>query len=360
LDGSMGVNTTGIATSVDCAVPNQISVNSSSATNWTVFASSADGCTVNATLNPNDSDQQFGVANVPDCGFNSTDPTFQSVFFWFWIQEPSSLAAVFCEPHIGLFDVTAYASLNNGSLTNVTIIDSYPAANNVSGAPLNGIPYNGVIFNSSTDINVQSRANSIRSGLPNAIFRQAQQSPGGLASAFQSPGLFVNYTKKIYTRHLSLATTSNYFLSSNETLNAVLTQLEPRLYIEPLPAHALAAICMLASAIIFFLHLWHFRERRDIYLAHPPGSIGSAVALTSHSGFGQLLMPYDNVASFSRALAPLRFGLDRRTGAIVVDDSAIARTSSPTRDETMMTLIGKDPRNQQEDNFGSNTPQLVT
>lgn len=70
-------------------------------------------------------------------------------------------------------------------------------------------------------------------------------------------------------------------------------------------------------------------------------------------------MPYDNMPTFSRALAPLRFALDRRTGAIVVDDSAIAYVEEPStlsRDETMMTLIGGVPRHQQEDSLGG-TPQ---
>ena len=50
--------------------------------------------------------------------------------------------------------------------------------------------------------------------------------------------------------------------------------------------------------------------------------------------------------AFSRALAPFRFCLDRRTGAIVVDDNSIAYAGEmpapPVRDETMMTLISKD------------------
>lgn len=364
LNGSMSINTTGIQTQTNCAIPNQISVNSTIATNWTVSAVSADGCTVNASFDPNNADQQYGVTNVPDCGVNTTDPTFQPVFFWFWRQEPSGSAAVFCQPSIRLFDVTAFASLNNGSFTNVTKIDNYPAANNVSGPPLNGIPYNGLIFNSSSNINVQSRANAIRSGIPNAIFRQAQQAPGGLDSVFQDPKSFVTYTTQIYTRHLSLATKSNYFLPANKTVNAVLTQLEPRLYIEPIAGHSLATLCLLTAGIIFCLHFWHFRERRDIYLAHPPGSIGSSVALTSHSGFGELLMPYDNMPTFSRALAPLRFRLDRRTGAIVVDDSAVAyageSSTQVARDETMLMLIGKGPRHRQEDSVGGDTSQRGT
>jgi hypothetical protein len=344
LDGSMAVNTTGILTQVSCAIPKQFSVNSTIATNWTVSATSADGCTVNTSFDPSDSDQQFGVDNVPNCGSNSTDPTFQPVFFWFWQKEPNDGAAVFCEPTIQLYDITAFASLDNGTITSVLPIDNYPEANNVSGSPLNDLPYNGLIFNGSTDINVQARVTSIRSGLPYAIYRLAQQSPGGLDFAFQNTEAFANYTEQVYTQHLSVATVSNYFVPSNDTVNSVLTQLVPRLLVEPVPTHTLAAICMLTSAILFTIHLLHYRERRSIFLAHAPGSIGSAVALTSHSGFGELLMPYDNIATFSRTLAPHCFALDRRTGAIVVDDSVVpfdAETSKlEARDETTMTLMG--------------------
>ena len=67
-------------------------------------------------------------------------------------------------------------------------------------------------------------------------------------------------------------------------------------------------------------------------------------------------MPYDNLPAFSRALAPFRFSLDRRTGAIVVDDSAVAyagkESTLTARDETMMTLIGNTPRHQREESFG--------
>jgi len=252
--------------------------------------------------------------------------------------------------------VTAFAFLNNNSLTNVTILDNYPAANNVSGPPLNNTPYNGLIFDNSADINVQSRANSIKTGIPNAIFRQAQQAPGGLQSTFQDPNAFLNYTSRIYTLHLSLATKTNYFVEQNETVSAILTELVPRLFVQPAPAHLLATLCMMLSIMVFFTHLMHFRQRKDIEIPHPPGSIISSVALTSHSGFGDLLAPYDNQAAFSRALAPLRFCLDRRTGAIIVDESAVAYAGDlPThvaRDETMMTLIGKSQQHLREDSLG--------
>lgn len=344
LNGTMGVNTTGIQTNVNCARPNQLSLTpTSNPNNSIISATSIDGCSVEVSLNPNNAEQQYGVTNVPNCGANSTDIAFQPVFFWFWQQSPKNSAAVFCQPLIQLFDVTAFAFLNNNSLTNVTKVDNYPTANNVSGAPLNGVPYNGLIFDDSANINVQSRANSIKSGIPNAIFRQAEQAPGGATAVFQNPNGFLTYTQQIYTQHLSLATKSNYFILQNKTVDAVLTQLAPRLYVEPVPAHILATLCMGVSGVVLVLHFLHFRQRRDIYLAHAPGSIASSVALTAHSGFGELLMPYDNKEALTRALEPFRFCLDRRTGAIVVDDSSFAYAGElpvrPTRDETMMTLI---------------------
>jgi len=358
----MTIDTVGIQTSVNCANPNQLSTNPVNSTATTISATSVDGCAVEVTVNPTNADQQYAVINVPGCGTNTSDVDFQTVFFWFWEQNPTNTAGVFCASPIQLFDVSATALLSNNSLTSVVKLDNYPKANNVSGSPLNGVPYNGLIFNTSTNINVQSRANSIRTSIPNTIFRMAQQSPGGLQSVFQNKNGFMNYTAQVYAQHLSLATKTNYFVPTNKTVNATLTRLVPRLYVEPLAAHVLATICISVAGAMFILHLLHFRQRRNIYLAHQPGSIGSAVALTSHSGFGQLLKPYNNTEEFSRALASLRFCLDGRTGAIIVDDSAIGyageaavRMPSPgvVKDETMMTLIRKD------DSPGPESPPAV-
>ena len=110
-----------------------------------------------------------------------------------------------------------------------------------------------------------------------------------------------------------------------------------------IPCHFLSSICILTAAVLLVLHFMHRRRRRNIRLAHSPGTICSAVALTWHSGFGELLMPYENEAQFSRKLASLRFCLDRLTGAIVLDDSAIAEAED-LRDETMTTLVENDQR----------------
>lgn len=108
----------------------------------------------------------------------------------------------FLRTNYQLYDVMAFASLDNGTITNV-LDNNYSEANNVSGLLLNTIPYNGylslsdtshlvkfraclysLIFNTSTNVNVQAREISIRS----AIFCLAQQSRRGLdfASKIQS------------------------------------------------------------------------------------------------------------------------------------------------------------------------------
>jgi hypothetical protein len=58
-------------------------------------------------------------------------------------QATNSSAGVFCQARVQLFDVAVFINLYDLSLANVTIIGTYPKANNVSGPPLNGVPYNG-------------------------------------------------------------------------------------------------------------------------------------------------------------------------------------------------------------------------
>jgi len=111
----------------------------------------------------------------------------------------------------------------------------------------------------------------------------------------------------------------------------------------PLAAHALCVILLGIALAGLYIHISHRRARRNILLTTPPGSIASTVALTSRSGFGELLLPYDDKATIRSKLARLRFHLDSRTGAILADDAveydSYARV---VPDETMMSLL--DPR----------------
>jgi len=76
----MGVNTTGIQTSVNCDNPNQITLTPTNANNSTVSATSIDGCSLQVNIDRTNAQQQYGVTNVPNCGVsNTTDVAFQPV-----------------------------------------------------------------------------------------------------------------------------------------------------------------------------------------------------------------------------------------------------------------------------------------
>jgi len=75
----MTIETVGIQTSVNCANPNQLNLTPINSTASTIAATSVDGCTVQVTYNPTSAEQQYGVTNVPGCGNNSSDVTFQTV-----------------------------------------------------------------------------------------------------------------------------------------------------------------------------------------------------------------------------------------------------------------------------------------
>jgi hypothetical protein len=74
---------------------------------------------------------------------------------------------------------------------------------------------------------------------------------------------------------------------------------------------------------LIVIHVLHYRMRRDVYLPMPPGCLGLTVGQSARSGFGNLLYPYDSREQMLSKLAGLRFALDRRTGAVVVDDGSV-------------------------------------
>ena len=91
-----------------------------------------------------------------------------------------------------------------------------------------------------------------------------------------------------------------------------------------------------------YVHLKHRRARERLWLAGHPGTIASIVALTSRSGFGELLLPYDDQPTMQHKLSGLRFYLDQRTGAILADDDQGEHYAdvSMGRDDAMMSLLG--------------------
>lgn len=90
----------------------------------------------------------------------------------------------------------------------------------------------------------------------------------------------------------------------------------------PLACSLLSAAFIIVGLTGLVLHFFHLRIRRrsGLYLTTEPGSIATSIALTSHSGFGQLLYPYDDRDMMEKKLQGFRFSLDKRSGAIVADE----------------------------------------
>ncbi|KAF7328967.1 Tubulin beta chain [Mycena venus] len=371
LNGTMTVNTTGIRTNSNCSNPTTTPLISANPTGGSIITStSIDGCNGSVSFDPTLSDQQYGVSNVPNCGPNANlDVSFQPVVFWFFQNQTDGkpeVKTIFCNPSMELFYVHATADLSNGDLTNVDIVNNYTKDTNITGPPLNGQPYNAVIFDENSNPFIQARANGTRVGVPGAIFRSALQSFNGLQSVFDLPNGFMDLTNTIYTQHLAITAKSIYFVPDSNVLSAVQTFLVPRLWIEcaffsPFPAHILAFFLFASGFLGVFLHLINRRQRRNLFLAAPHGSIAAAVALTSRSGFGDLFVTvrhlnslfhrmnpnagdhrYDDLATIEKKLDGLRFRLDKRTGAIIADDYEPAGDDTTFRgpDDAMMSLLG--------------------
>lgn len=87
-----------------------------------------------------------------------------------------------------------------------------------------------------------------------------------------------------------------------------------------LPTYILSPLVIIIGLVGFVVHYLHRRTRRKVWLTSRPGSIAAIVSLTSRSGFGELLLPYDDERRMQDNLSGLTFRLDQRTGAIVAEE----------------------------------------
>ncbi|KAF8433924.1 hypothetical protein L210DRAFT_3454427 [Boletus edulis BED1] len=337
LNGTLAVNTTAVQTELNCASPSSLNLTTNADGSHNALATFSDGCSASNVFNPSGGTEQFSVVNVSSCGASGLDVKFQPVVFWFYLNSSSpQVASVYCSPTMNVFTVETSMNLTTASLGDCTIIDPVQGTNNVTGSPQYGRPYNGqvptmlsfVVFGSIQDPYVSSRALAVNFGLPDAIHRYASRQPGGLLSVFQDQYGFLNATENIYAKYLSIAAQINYFITGNSTTPAQLTTEIPRLFVEALPAFILSSLMITIGFIGFGVHYLHGRARRRLWLTSPPGSIGAIVSLTSRSGFGQLLLPYDNERQMQERLGGLTFRIDERTGAIVADEDFGAVESS--------------------------------
>ncbi|CAL1702679.1 unnamed protein product [Somion occarium] len=327
LNASVKWNTTGVRTQSNCITANSVNISTPSPL-FMIDASTPQGCRAVVSFDPASADQQYGSAPAmpTTCGMdNNTAQEFLPVMFWFFHLSDSNrpqARAVICRPTLGVFNAEVTLNLNNLTLANVTLLDQYTVANNVTGGDLNGRAFNGVLLDglAAGKRFVEARATSISSGIPGAIFRLASQQ--GLQREFDDETGFFTLTDKIYTQHLSVSAKSVYFVPSDDKIAARQTELVEKLVIDALASIALSVIFIVIGVLGIVLHTLHLRIRRrsGLYLTTEPGSIATSVALTSHSGFGQLLYPYDDRSMMQKKLQGFRFSLDKRTGAIVADE----------------------------------------
>ncbi|KAF8131280.1 hypothetical protein K438DRAFT_1999034 [Mycena galopus ATCC 62051] len=321
LNGTMMVNTTGIRTSPNCANPTGNSIITPvNLTSSIISANSLDGCTGNVTFDPTVSDQQYGVSAVPNCGPHaSLNESFWPVVFW-QLEADGTQEVKTISKHM---TVQAVADLSSGALTGVKIINNYTTPTNISGAPLNGVPFNAVIFPDNPNPFIQARATARKWACP-------------------EPSSGAQLTNTTYTTHLAVTAKSVYFVDEINQLSSVQTYMVPRLWIDPFPAHILSFLLFASGFVGVFLQLINRRQRRNLFLAAPPGSVATALALTSRSGFGDLLLPYDDVLTIEKKLDGLRFRLDKRTGAILADDyEPMGDDATRGPDDAMMSLLGR-------------------
>ncbi|KAG8938600.1 hypothetical protein FRC03_007077 [Tulasnella sp. 419] len=262
---------------------------------------------------------QFGVTEVSGCtGAKANLATpYRPILFWVFSQELKQASLTFCQPSIRILDVLVRADLQTKLLVNVTLIGDYKAANNVTGMPQNGLAFNGIAFDiENSDPFVQARAASTRSGLPHAVYRTAEQHPGGIVKLMQTPNAIAELTDKVYLQFLSIVAKSTYFVAATNMINSQVDSSELRLYVYPTAAHSFTAALLLVAILGTCVHISHARARRNVYISLDPGTIGATISMSSHSTFiSRLDAGYDE-EDISKALNGMKFGISPRTWQI--------------------------------------------
>jgi len=165
----MTVNTVGIQTSVNCALPSTFTLNTSTTGNNLIQSTSAQGCSSTVTFNSSSSEQQYGVVPATNCG-SQTSVDFRPVMFWFFhtnAQGQPEARGVFCQPTIGIYNIKATANLNNGSLANVTVLSGYTQPNNVTATQA----FNGYVTQRSHHYSTRFMNNHEQGGFRHLILR---------------------------------------------------------------------------------------------------------------------------------------------------------------------------------------------
>ncbi|KAG8919279.1 hypothetical protein FRC02_001762 [Tulasnella sp. 418] len=189
-------------------------------------------CTITLQI-PDEGIDQYGVETIMECPSNAAQPPwFKPITFWFLSSEIKQVAMVFCQPKVSVYNVLVEADLGTGLLKEVTVLDQNVPKNEMSGEPMNGRGYNGIAFDMSQAGRYgPARAISIQTGLPAAIHKLAQTSPGGVPAVMKNVDGFWWLTKMTYTRYLSIVAKSAYFVDDHDTINSIFENYEIRIFV---------------------------------------------------------------------------------------------------------------------------------
>ncbi|KAG2002524.1 hypothetical protein CC2G_004707 [Coprinopsis cinerea AmutBmut pab1-1] len=345
LNATVSAVTNGIRTNVNCDNPAEPPVVTRSASRVTLASRSLQGCSHTTTFNVTaDSDIFYGVDAVV-CPDSPSDMIIEHrpVMFWFYRTVDGGVGdarTVFCAPNLEGSEVEVVASVDTGRILALNRLSDQVPFNDVLNGDNAGKAMNGVVFAESDNSFIQTRAIATNLLVPSAILRHIDKQEGGRDAVFARPNGVLDSTVEVYRLHLTMASKTNYFVPGEVTLNGQVVEIVPRLWVDPFPAHFLAALLILTGFIGIFLHVINRKQRKKVHLACVPGTIAGTVSLASHSGWPQLLTPYDNLYDMEQKLSSLRFSLDKRTGAIIADDDGSSTPDERSQDaEVRMSLM---------------------
>ncbi|KAH8097012.1 hypothetical protein BXZ70DRAFT_895244 [Cristinia sonorae] len=329
-NGTVYLNTTAVLTEPRCVSMTLLPNN----TGWQNMAS-FEGCpfTWDVDLAPIN---LFGVGPIPDseeCSHLTSIPLqYRPILFWFFTYEPQPMSSIsMCTPTLSLWNVEATLDLATHSLTDVkavspfipSLLSTQPVssdlsrlAGNITGYPLNGRAYNGLFFDltvNASDPYVNSRLAAIQLALPAAVFQAAVSSEEGLTGVVPG-GDFVELANRVYGMYLSLLARTVYFLDYSKPITVRVKTIHKRLFLSDLAVHLLAVVMLILSIGGTVLQLAHRHARRRLPLAHPPGTIASALSLAGRGDVMNVLVGTQKRAEMKAVLEGKTFGLGYENG----------------------------------------------
>ena len=190
-----------------------------------------------------------------------------------------------------------------------------------------------LFFSPPPDRFADARGVAVNAALPNAIHKDAAMNPRGMASSLRDISGQLNRVKKIYTQYLTIAAKSNFFIPTSTTVNPVIETWIPRIWMDRLATHVLATLLIFVALAMATLQYVHRKDRNQLFLAGPPGSIASDVSMTSSAKFGLLLNAGDTEEDLERKLHGMRFGIEHSTGQIIVEREDMNSTAGYVKEE---------------------------